>query len=66
MAFEVGKKYRTRGGDIVTLTEKLPDGGYLIGSMEGASYPWTFRAVDGRINNGPPDSQYDLMHGEVE
>ena len=66
MAFEIGKQYRTRSNDLVTITERTPDGNYVIGNMENAAYTWSFRASDGRINNGPPDSQYDLMPGAVE
>lgn len=64
--FEVGKTYKTRGGDIATIKDRTPDWRYLVGDIAGGSYGWSWRAVDGRINAGPPDSQYDLMPGAVE
>ena len=66
MAFEIGKSYLTRSGEnVATITDKTPDGSMLIGQVEQCAYAQTWRAVDGRVNNGPPDSQYDLMPGEV-
>jgi hypothetical protein len=63
--FDIGKSYKTRCDEVVTITDKTPDGAYLIGSVEGAAYARQWRAVDGRVGNGPPDSQYDLIPGEV-
>jgi len=64
--FEVGKSYLTRSGEnVASITDTTPDGNYLIGQVEMCAYAQTWRAVDGRINAGPPDSQYDLIPGEV-
>jgi hypothetical protein len=64
--FDVGKSYKTREGHIATIRETTRDGSHVIGDMLGGAYSFAWRAVDGRINAGPPDSQYDLMPGAVE
>lgn len=64
--FEAGKHYKTRGGDVALIQDigiALP--GFMTGRLRGGTNAWSW-LLSGRINNGAPDSPFDLIPGEID